>query len=134
MNNKRNTTPETIINGIRQKSAEDAAVAELILEWWEGFFAPECNQESIKLEFRRGPKGFHPINITSDRKLYLQMPNIRRNTMRFNEADFEHVLDEIGFEKNPHYPWIPLSSLANDETLNKFQKLMKGLIKQLRKS
>lgn len=134
MNNPRNTTPETIINEIRQKSAEDAAVAERILEWWKRFFAPKCNPESIRLEFRRAPIGFHPINITSDGKLYLQMPNIR-DMMRSKEDfdEFNRGLDEIGFEKKAHFPWIRLSSLANDEALKKFLKLMDWLIDRLRK-
>jgi hypothetical protein len=134
MNNPRDTTPETIINEIRQKSAEDAAVAEGILEWWKRFFAPKCNPKSIRLEFRRAPIDFHPINITSDGKLYLQMPNIR--DMMRSKADFHEFnrrLDEIGFEKKPNFPWIHLHSLANDESLSKFLALMEWLIERLRK-
>lgn len=134
MNNPRNTTPETIINEIRQKSAEEAAVAERILEWWKRFFAPKCNPGSIRLEFRRAPIGFHPINIASDGKLYLQMTNIR--DMMRSKADlpeFNRGLDEIGFEKKPDFPWIRLRSVSNDEALNKFLKLMEWLVQRLRK-
>ena len=134
MNNPRTTTPEEVVAQIRQKSAEDAAVADRILEWWGRFFAPKCNPESIRLEFRRAPIGFHPINITSDGKLYLQMPNIR-DMMRSKEdfPEFKSGLDEIGFEKNPDFPWIRLGSLANDGGLSKFLKLMEWLIERLRK-
>jgi hypothetical protein len=134
MNNKSDTTPETIINEIRQKSAEEAAVAERILEWWERFFAPKCNPKSIRLEFRHAPTGFHPINIASDGKLYLQMTNIR--DMMRSKADFPEFnrhLDKIGFVKNPDFPWIQLGSLTNDESLSRFLKLMEWLIERLRK-
>ena len=138
MNNPRNTTPETIINEIRQKSAEDAAVAERILEWWKRFFAPKCNPKSIGLEFGefgRAPIGFHPINIANDGKLYLQMGNIA-DMMRSKQdlPEFRRRLNQIsGVIDNPTFPWIQLRSLAHDEVLNKFLELMEWLIERLRK-
>lgn len=134
MENPKGPTPDEVIAKMREDSPEDADVAERILEWWERFFAPKCNPESIRLEFRRAPIGFHPINITRDGKLYLQMPNIR--DMMRSKADFPEFnrhLDEIGFVKNPDFPWIHLHSLANDESLSKFLTLMEWLIERLRK-
>src|SRR2546427_6324817 len=98
MNKPKEPIPEEIVATISQESPEEATVAERILEWWERFFAPKCNPGSIRLEFRRAPIGFHPINISNDGKLYMQMKNIR-DMMRSKEdfPEFSRRLDEIGF-------------------------------------
>jgi hypothetical protein len=126
--------PETIITGIRQKSPEDGVVAERIMDWSERYSAQKSNTRSIRLEFRRTPTDFHPILISNDRRLYLQMKNIR-DMMRFKEdfPEFSRRLDEIGFVKKRDFPSIQLCSLANDEAFNKFLEAMEWLIERLRR-
>jgi hypothetical protein len=85
MDNAGKITTEKVLSEIQQQCAEDAYVAERILKWSERYFSPRSNPESIRLEFRRTPTGFHPINITSDGKLYLQMVNIKDNMACFRE-------------------------------------------------
>jgi hypothetical protein len=134
MDNTSNMTPDSIISEIRQKSDEDAVVAERILEWWERFFAPKCNPRSIRLEFWRGPIGFHPINIANDGKLYLQMTNIRdMMPSKQDVPEFRRRLNEIpGVMDNPDFPWIQLRSLADDEALNKFLAIIEWLVERIR--
>jgi hypothetical protein len=135
MDNARNTGPDTILTEIRQESAEDADVAERILDWSKRYFAPRLNPGSIRFEFRRTPTGFHPINITSEGKLYLQMTNIGDMIRSKHDLpEFNRRLSAIaGVTDNPDFPWIQLRSLANDETLNEFLQLMEWLIQRLRK-
>ncbi|MDX6443570.1 MAG: hypothetical protein QOH71_644 [Blastocatellia bacterium] len=131
-------TAEEIIEVIREKSPQEAEIAQRILNWSKPYFTPKCAKTSLRLDLTDSPNTFHPVSIDTGGHLWTYNKNIQ-STRPFDVAknwtEFRRRIDDnpgVNFRHGETYSNTKLSSFADDAALSRFLNVIAWSIEQVK--